>query len=149
MALRSFKATTMFPFRRRPKHSLSSLSIPSHFICPISLDLMQDPVTLPSGITYDRRTIELWLSSGHRTCPVTLLSAEFDDQLLIPQPLHPAHDPRLVCCQLLPWRRAHPYAKDPYHVPPGLRHACGDFRCLPERRPPPLRRTNSIAEEKR
>ncbi|KAL0925708.1 hypothetical protein M5K25_004075 [Dendrobium thyrsiflorum] len=84
MALRALKATAMFPFRRRPKPSLSSLSIPSHFICPISLDLMQDPVTLPSGITYDRRTIELWLSSGHRTCPVTLLSVELDDQLLIP-----------------------------------------------------------------
>ncbi|XP_062202649.1 E3 ubiquitin-protein ligase PUB23-like [Phragmites australis] len=42
-----------------------------HFLCPISLQLMQDPVTAPTGITYDRRAIERWLAAGHATCPVT------------------------------------------------------------------------------
>ncbi|GER34869.1 U-box domain-containing family protein [Striga asiatica] len=46
-------------------------TIPVHFLCPISLDLMRDPVTLPTGITYDRESIETWLDSGNRTCPVT------------------------------------------------------------------------------
>ncbi|KAF8657887.1 hypothetical protein HU200_059697 [Digitaria exilis] len=32
---------------------------------------MQDPVTAPTGITYDRRAIERWLAAGHATCPVT------------------------------------------------------------------------------
>ncbi|CAN6330614.1 unnamed protein product [Urochloa humidicola] len=42
-----------------------------HFMCPISLQPMQDPVTAPTGITYDRRAIERWLAAGHATCPVT------------------------------------------------------------------------------
>ncbi|OEL36432.1 E3 ubiquitin-protein ligase PUB23 [Dichanthelium oligosanthes] len=32
---------------------------------------MQDPVTAPTGISYDRRAIERWLAAGHATCPVT------------------------------------------------------------------------------
>ncbi|KAL6642300.1 hypothetical protein ACP70R_020481 [Stipagrostis hirtigluma subsp. patula] len=42
-----------------------------HIMCPISLQPMQDPVTAPTGITYDRRAIERWLAAGHATCPVT------------------------------------------------------------------------------
>ncbi|WCJ35748.1 U-box domain-containing protein 21 [Euphorbia peplus] len=45
--------------------------IPDHFICPISLDLMKDPVTLSSGITCDRESLEAWLEDGNVTCPVT------------------------------------------------------------------------------
>ncbi|GAB2226714.1 hypothetical protein Droror1_Dr00022533 [Drosera rotundifolia] len=45
--------------------------IPSNFICPISLDLMKDPVTISSGITYDRYSIETWLAAGNVTCPTT------------------------------------------------------------------------------
>ncbi|OMP07906.1 hypothetical protein COLO4_06947 [Corchorus olitorius] len=47
------------------------LTIPTHFRCPISLDLMKDPVTLSTGITYDRESIERWIESGNETCPVT------------------------------------------------------------------------------
>ncbi|KAE8687985.1 equilibrative nucleotide transporter 1-like [Hibiscus syriacus] len=39
--------------------------------CPISLELMSDPVTLSTGHTYDRRSILKWLNSGHATCPKT------------------------------------------------------------------------------
>uniref|UniRef100_A0A8R7V651 U-box domain-containing protein n=1 Tax=Triticum urartu TaxID=4572 RepID=A0A8R7V651_TRIUA len=47
--------------------------IPEVFLCPISLDLMSDPVTLlPTGQTYDRPSIRRWLAAGHRTCPVTM-----------------------------------------------------------------------------
>ncbi|KAL6906116.1 hypothetical protein ACP4OV_003717 [Aristida adscensionis] len=42
-----------------------------HILCPISLQPMQDPVTAPTGITYDRRAIERWLAAGHATCPVS------------------------------------------------------------------------------
>uniref|UniRef100_A0ACD5XZ31 Uncharacterized protein n=1 Tax=Avena sativa TaxID=4498 RepID=A0ACD5XZ31_AVESA len=44
---------------------------PHHFVCPISLQPMQDPVTAPTGISYDRRAIERWLADGHATCPVS------------------------------------------------------------------------------
>ncbi|CAL0323916.1 unnamed protein product [Lupinus luteus] len=45
--------------------------IPNHFMCPISLDLMKDPVTLSTGITYDRDNMEKWFDNGNCTCPVT------------------------------------------------------------------------------
>uniref|UniRef100_A0A0E0MK86 U-box domain-containing protein n=1 Tax=Oryza punctata TaxID=4537 RepID=A0A0E0MK86_ORYPU len=47
------------------------------FRCPISLDLMRDLIVRPTGITYDRASIETWLlAAGARTmttstCPVT------------------------------------------------------------------------------
>ncbi|KAA8541407.1 hypothetical protein F0562_025370 [Nyssa sinensis] len=47
------------------------LAIPTHFLCPISLQLMKDPVILSSGITYDRDSIDEWLQNGNYTCPVT------------------------------------------------------------------------------
>ncbi|KAL2345854.1 hypothetical protein Fmac_007139 [Flemingia macrophylla] len=45
--------------------------IPPHFRCPISTQLMTDPVILSTGQTYDRPFIERWLNEGHRTCPQT------------------------------------------------------------------------------
>ncbi|KAF7851928.1 hypothetical protein BT93_L1641 [Corymbia citriodora subsp. variegata] len=51
---------------------MEEVEIPSFFICPISLQLMKDPVTVPTGITYDRESIEKWLfSAKNRTCPIT------------------------------------------------------------------------------
>lgn len=46
--------------------------VPRYFTCPISLEIMKDPVTIPTGITYDRESIERWLFIDRRlTCPVT------------------------------------------------------------------------------
>ncbi|KAK4785832.1 hypothetical protein SAY86_002521 [Trapa natans] len=45
--------------------------IPDDFRCPISLELMKDPVIVSTGQTYDRSSIEKWLEGGHRTCPKT------------------------------------------------------------------------------
>ncbi|KAK3446965.1 hypothetical protein EUGRSUZ_A02582 [Eucalyptus grandis] len=51
---------------------MEEVEIPSFFLCPISLQLMKDPVTVPTGITYDRESIEKWLfSAKSSTCPVT------------------------------------------------------------------------------
>ncbi|KAJ0972758.1 hypothetical protein J5N97_020717 [Dioscorea zingiberensis] len=48
------------------------IQVPSYFLCPISLQVMRDPVTLITGITYDRESIERWMfSEKHWTCPVT------------------------------------------------------------------------------
>ncbi|XP_047087604.1 U-box domain-containing protein 21-like [Lolium rigidum] len=56
------------------------LAIPAHFRCPISLDLMRDPVTAPTGITYDRESIEAWLDTGRAAvCPVTHAPLRRDD----------------------------------------------------------------------
>ncbi|CAI8618438.1 unnamed protein product [Vicia faba] len=47
------------------------IQIPYHFRCPISLELMRDPVTVSTGQTYDRNSIESWVNTGNTTCPVT------------------------------------------------------------------------------
>ncbi|KAI3808511.1 hypothetical protein L1987_24462 [Smallanthus sonchifolius] len=46
--------------------------VPSVFICPISLDPMEDPVTLCTGQTYERSNILKWFNLGHFTCPTTM-----------------------------------------------------------------------------
>lgn len=43
--------------------------IPDELRCPISLDLIRDPVIVASGHTYDRNSIAQWINSGHHTCP--------------------------------------------------------------------------------
>ncbi|WCJ19926.1 U-box domain-containing protein 1 [Euphorbia peplus] len=44
-------------------------NVPDEFRCPISLDLMRDPVIVASGHTYDRNSIAQWINAGHHTCP--------------------------------------------------------------------------------
>lgn len=46
--------------------------VPSVFICPISLEPMEDPVTLCTGQTYERSNILKWFNLGHLTCPTTM-----------------------------------------------------------------------------
>ena len=56
--------------------------MPSYFLCPISLQIMRDPVTLPTGITYDRERIERWVfSCEHSTCPITKQPIQPDAEL--------------------------------------------------------------------
>ncbi|KAF8662116.1 hypothetical protein HU200_056308 [Digitaria exilis] len=45
---------------------------PSHFICPILQEVMIDPYVASDGYTYDRKAIELWLSTNN-TSPMTNL----------------------------------------------------------------------------
>uniref|UniRef100_A0A1J3HST1 RING-type E3 ubiquitin transferase n=1 Tax=Noccaea caerulescens TaxID=107243 RepID=A0A1J3HST1_NOCCA len=58
------------PDFRRYK-SLSDANIPADFRCPITLELMREPVVVSTGQTYDRESIDLWIQSGHNTCPKT------------------------------------------------------------------------------
>ncbi|MQL97342.1 hypothetical protein Taro_030032 [Colocasia esculenta] len=61
---------------------LALVQVPYHFRCPISLELMRDPVTISTGQTYDRPSIESWIATGNTTCPVT--RAPLSDFTLIP-----------------------------------------------------------------
>lgn len=40
------------------------------FLCPISQEIMTDPVITPQGISYDRKNILDWLKRN-KTCPIT------------------------------------------------------------------------------
>ncbi|TVU01790.1 hypothetical protein EJB05_52786, partial [Eragrostis curvula] len=59
--------------RLPPQHQGLEVKIPSFFRCPISLDVMRSPVSLCTGVTYDRASIQRWLDSGNTTCPATML----------------------------------------------------------------------------
>ncbi|KAL6634195.1 hypothetical protein ACP70R_026866 [Stipagrostis hirtigluma subsp. patula] len=60
----------------------AGVQVPWYFRCPISLELMRDPVTVSTGQTYDRASIESWVATGNTTCPVT--RAPLADFTLIP-----------------------------------------------------------------
>ncbi|KAI4365545.1 hypothetical protein MLD38_021522 [Melastoma candidum] len=55
----------------RCQRSQSNITVPSDFRCPITLDIIRDPVVVSTGQTYDRESITLWIQSGHNTCPKT------------------------------------------------------------------------------
>ncbi|KAJ9186445.1 hypothetical protein P3X46_002017 [Hevea brasiliensis] len=44
---------------------------PKDFVCPITGQLFNDPVTLETGQTYERKAIQEWLQRGNTTCPIT------------------------------------------------------------------------------
>lgn len=53
------------------------VEVPSYFRCPISMELMRDPVTVSTGVTYDRQSIENWIfSCKKKTCPATMQQLE-------------------------------------------------------------------------
>ncbi|KAL6952839.1 hypothetical protein U1Q18_046419, partial [Sarracenia purpurea var. burkii] len=51
--------------------TVNGVCIPSYFRCPLSLELMCDPVIVASGQTYDRASIQRWMDNGLSTCPKT------------------------------------------------------------------------------
>ncbi|CAL9762348.1 unnamed protein product [Musa acuminata subsp. burmannicoides] len=83
--------------QRKAERRQASVAIPEHFLCPISAELMRDPVVLASGQTYDRRFIQEWLSSGNLTCPRT-------QQVLSDTTLTPNH---LVRSMISQWCTEH------------------------------------------
>ncbi|CDP18273.1 unnamed protein product [Coffea canephora] len=68
-----------------------NLTVPNLFRCPISMDVMKSPVSLCTGVTYDRTSIQAWLSQGHNTCPATmqvLPSTDFTPNLTLRRLIH-------------------------------------------------------------
>lgn len=54
---------------------------PSHFICPILQDVMDDPCVAADGYTYDHKAIEIWLEENENS-PMTNLP--LPNKILIP-----------------------------------------------------------------
>ncbi|KAM1006968.1 hypothetical protein FF1_003608 [Malus domestica] len=59
------------PVSTRSLRRCQSLMIPHEFLCPITMEIMTDPVIVATGQTYERASIQKWLDSNHRTCPKT------------------------------------------------------------------------------
>ncbi|KAF8085739.1 hypothetical protein N665_0649s0015 [Sinapis alba] len=49
----------------------TSIILPHEFLCPITLEIMQDPVIIATGQTYEKESIQKWFDAGHKTCPKT------------------------------------------------------------------------------
>jgi len=56
--------------------------MPEDLCCPITCELMKDPVITADGDTFERCAIEQWLSTGARTSPTT--NEPLDNLTLIP-----------------------------------------------------------------
>ena len=62
---------------------MSDCDIPEAFFCPISLDVMRDPVILGStGLSFEREEIQEWLEN-HTTNPLTNIELAPQDRILI------------------------------------------------------------------
>ncbi|KMZ72369.1 U-box domain-containing protein [Zostera marina] len=68
---RQLSKLSSFNFKPTGLRSGSIPVPPEEFRCPISLQLMYDPVIISSGQTYERTCIEKWFNDGHHTCPKT------------------------------------------------------------------------------
>ncbi|KAL1342488.1 hypothetical protein HN51_029041 [Arachis hypogaea] len=72
--LEPFRTTCMNmpPYLTSKKHRRT----PSHFVCPIVQEVMEDPYIAADGFTYEAEAIREWLDSGHDTSPMTNLKLE-------------------------------------------------------------------------
>ncbi|XP_010250775.1 PREDICTED: U-box domain-containing protein 45-like [Nelumbo nucifera] len=68
---RQLSKLSSFSFKTNGRKSGQMPVPPEELRCPISLQLMYDPVIIASGQTYERICIEKWFSDGHSTCPKT------------------------------------------------------------------------------
>ncbi|KAH6762138.1 plant U-box 23 [Perilla frutescens var. hirtella] len=122
------------------------VEVPPYFLCPISLEIMKDPVTVSTGITYDRDNIEKWIfSQKNLTCPVTK------------QPLSDADDitltPNITLRRLIQsWCTLHavqrlPTPKPPVTKPDLLKLLAGAGNTTPQSQIKCLQRLRSIASQ--
>ncbi|KAF3960330.1 hypothetical protein CMV_014948 [Castanea mollissima] len=81
MALLERADATSSPREKEIKHFSKRKSLGSQpleplqsFYCPITRDVMEDPVETSSGQTFERRAIEKWFADGNKLCPLTMTS---------------------------------------------------------------------------
>lgn len=55
----------------------SFLSVPEDFICPLSGLCFEEPVTLETGQTFETEALRQWFDKGHRTCPISGVTLEY------------------------------------------------------------------------
>lgn len=60
---------------QKTSNKSASSQTPTMFICPITQDVMEDPVFAADGYTYERMAIASWMQ-GHNTSPMTNLTLE-------------------------------------------------------------------------
>lgn len=62
------------------------MNIPHEFLCPITHEIMREPVTCSDGFTYERNAIAEWFMSGKYSSPMTnenLKSTDYSINLVL------------------------------------------------------------------
>ncbi|KAM3917573.1 WD repeat, SAM and U-box domain-containing protein 1 isoform 2-T2 [Leptodactylus fuscus] len=59
----------------KSKMKATSCNVPEEFLCPITCEIMKDPVIASDGYSYERKAIESWIST-RRSSPMTNLPLE-------------------------------------------------------------------------
>nr|XP_057938183.1 WD repeat, SAM and U-box domain-containing protein 1-like [Doryrhamphus excisus] len=80
------------------KMELSASDCPDEFACPITRELMKDPVIAADGFSYERESIESWIRGKNRSSPMTNLPLQ--TTLLTPN--------RALKMAISRWRCGHP-----------------------------------------
>ena len=62
--------------------SQSEIEYPDWAICPLTLEVMKDPLMDKNGLTYEREAIVEWLRRGNSTCPLTRKTLSYS--MLVP-----------------------------------------------------------------
>lgn len=65
----------------RAAHGPPAPVVPSHFVCPLTHDMMRDPVVASDGYTYERSAVEGWMTNNSHS-PMT--GAKLEDTKLVP-----------------------------------------------------------------
>jgi uncharacterized protein len=50
---------------------LHTPEVPEDYICPLTLEIYNDPVVAADGHTYEREEIQKWIDSGKRLSPIS------------------------------------------------------------------------------
>jgi len=91
LGLSETEATRLLEMIQHLRHGLHTVrsaeqdeGIPEEFLCPITHELMENPVQLSDGFIYEEMAIKEWLLTRRRTSPLTNL--EIGDDRLTPCP---------------------------------------------------------------
>ncbi|KAL7406824.1 hypothetical protein ABVT39_027038 [Epinephelus coioides] len=76
--------------------------IPDEFLCPITRELMREPVIAADGYSYEREAIESWINTKNRSSPMTNLP-------LLTTLLTPNHTLKMAIGR---WKTSHQHVKD-------------------------------------
>ena len=68
-----------------PPEPAAGSEVPPELQCPLSFEVMSDPVMNVAGQTYERSAIEKWFAMGHRTDPMS--GAVLESTFLVPNVL--------------------------------------------------------------
>ena len=66
----------------KEKRLKASVHVPDGYVCPITVEVMEDPCIAADGNSYERRAIQAWFDRGKRTSPKT--NEELPHTFLVP-----------------------------------------------------------------